>query len=122
MREFEILLENVMIYAYHGVFEEERYIGNEFEVNLNVKYSAPDRGTIKEDNLGNTVSYVDLWEIVKEEMADTRQLLESVASSIAERIKSSFPQCHYIECSISKKRPPIPGFTGSAAVTYIIRS
>lgn len=120
MREFEIRLENVRIFAYHGVFEHERHDGNEFEINLCVRYEAPEGKTLSEDELANTISYEDLWEIIREEMAVPRNLLESVAASIAEKIRVTYSVITYVECKITKSRPPLPGFTGSSSVTYRI--
>lgn len=116
MKEFEIRLEDVKFYAYHGVYELERQQGNDFLVNLTVKYEAPEENLISEDSIFNTVSYVSLFEIVKEEMGVTRNLIETVASAIVNRIKESFPVCNYIECKIAKMRPPIPDFNGRASV------
>lgn len=116
MREYEIRLENVMIYAYHGVFEHERRDGNVFEINLCVRYTGCDSN----DDIENTVSYVVLWGIVKEEMTVPRKLLETVARNISEKINARFPNSTFIECKLTKKQPPIKNFTGEASVVYRI--
>lgn len=112
--EFEISLNNLKFNAYHGVLEEERKIGNEFVVNLAVKI--PVDPQISQDELQNTVSYSDLFDIVKEEMEKTRNLLETVTIEIAKRIKSEFPNVVNGRISIEKTHPPIPGIIGSAEV------
>ena len=33
-----IQLNNLIFHAYHGLYEEEKIIGNDFEVNLEVKF------------------------------------------------------------------------------------
>lgn len=130
--EFEIRLENARFYAFHGVSDQERKVGNDFEVNvsLRVKYS----DVIADDRIGATVSYADIYEIVRSAMEKPRLLLETVAVSIATaiseryRIISSDIICcpdEYLEkpivtggvISIKKLSPPIPGFTGSASVS-----
>ena len=118
MREFEIKLENVRMFAHHGVFEHERRDGNEFEVNVSLNYKVAEPNKLNEDELGNTVSYVDLWDVVKEEMVQPRKLLETVASSIVEKMKEKFPSASRIECKITKINPPIPSFTGTTSVSY----
>ena len=118
MREFEIRLDNVNIFAYHGVFEEERIKGNDFIVNLRIKYNAPEDFSAHEDNLQKTVCYASLYDIIKEEMKIPRNLLESVAISIVNKISSSYSGLSYIECSITKLNPPIEDFKGSATVKY----
>ena len=121
MREFEIRLENVRMFAYHGVFEHEKSDGNEFTVDLCVKYNSPSQETLTEDSLYNTISYGDLWDIIKEEMSVTRNLLETVTASIAERIKSTYPDITYVECKITKILPPLPAFSGNSSVIYRIK-
>ena len=118
MAEFEIRLENVRMYAHHGVFEHERRDGNEFEINLSVRYRTSESPNGNTDDISDTVSYADLWDIVKEEMAMPRNLLETVVKSIVERVENSFPYLDSIECKLSKLSPPIPGFSGSASVAY----
>lgn len=131
MAEYVISLEKMRFFGRHGVFEHERRNGNEFEVNLNVFYPGDTfaRPVVEEeeipnlthsDELEDTISYVMLFDIVKEEMDKPRNLIETVAQSIAERIKADYPFCSKIECKITKIKPPIPGFTGTASATYII--
>lgn len=117
MGEFEIRLENLRFFCRHGVFPHETRDGNEFEVNLAVKYDAP---LNQDDSLENTVSYVDLYEIVKEEMRCPRKLIETVAREIARRAKERFSQISVVECKVTKLSPPVAGFIGSASVTYRI--
>lgn len=125
MQQFEIRLENVRLFANHGVFNHERRDGNEFEINLCVKYTRPfshsEQSEIADD-IANTVSYAGLWDIVRDEMSKPRNLLETVASSIVEKIKSEFADLEFIECKISKLQPPIKGFIGSASVTCLFYS
>lgn len=120
MREFKISLEDVTLFARHGVFDFERKNGNEFVVNLIVKYAAPDDDTIIKDSLETTVCYAALFEIIREEMSHPRNLLETVAASIASKIKENFPEVFFIECKITKLHPPIEEFNGRASVTFIL--
>lgn len=117
---FEVCLENVRFFARHGVFEHERIDGNEFIVNLKVKYPAPDLKQIEKDSLDHTISYADLFQIVKEEMDSPKNLLETVASAIISRIKNCYPQASEIYCHITKTTPPIAGFNGSASASLLV--
>lgn len=110
--EFEIQLENLKFFAHHGVFEHEQRDGNEFEVNLSVKYNLFEPIA---DELKDTVSYATLFEIVDREMKIPRKLLETVASNIATEVKERFPFCFSIVCKITKLYPPIPQFMGKGA-------
>lgn len=113
--EFEISLKDVIFYAYHGVYEEEQKIGNEFRVNLSV--SIPYVEGIETDDLSLTVSYADLYNLIKEEMDKPRKLLETVAVETAKRLMTEFKSVTGGNISIEKVHPPIPGMLGSAEVT-----
>lgn len=115
MGKFLVSLENVRFFAYHGFFESENMTGNEFEVNLTVEYSEKDMDT---EELNNTVSYADLYALVREEMERTRKLLETLAREIVISVKEKYPFIEKISCKVTKIAPPIGGFIGSASVCY----
>lgn len=117
--EFEICLNRVHFYGYHGVLEEENRLGNEFIVDLRVDIETCGyfEDESFEDNIESTVSYLDLYRILEDEMKVPRKLLESVAYHVAKRIKSDYPEVKRGEIRIEKKRPPIAGMIGSASVS-----
>ena len=119
MGRFIVSLDRVRLFAYHGFFEQENRVGNEFEVNLKVEYEDRTQGASETDELENTVSYADLYEIVKSEMEKPRKLLETVAKDVAIKIKEKYPNVGAVECKITKLTPPISGFDGSASVTFL---
>ena len=112
--EFEISLTDLRFYAYHGVMDEEKAIGNEFRVDLTVVIPSCD--AIEEDKLEHTVSYADLYEIIAETMSKPRNLLEKVALNIVREIKNRFSEIRNGWIRIEKTRPPIQGMLGSASV------
>lgn len=113
--EFEISLNDIILYGYHGVYPQEKEIGNEFHVSLSV--FIPYNEEVQKDSLMHTVSYADLYEIVREEMHKVSDLLENVASRIVFRLKKDFPVIKRGRITITKQHPPIPGMLGSASVT-----
>lgn len=78
---FTIELEKMRFYARHGVFPQERAVGNWFEVSVSLTYEA-DAETAPDDNLAGTINYARVAEIVTHEMAIPSQLLETVALRI----------------------------------------
>jgi dihydroneopterin aldolase len=115
MNEFTIELKQLYFFSFHGLYEEEKKVGSEFVVDLFAKYY-PGHGTLT--SIEETVNYAALYEIVKAEMGQPKDLLETVAQSVAEKINQSFPLIKEIEIRIEKKNPPIDGFSGSVAVIY----
>ena len=115
MREFTIELNKLEFFSFHGLYEEEKKVGGEFIVDLSAKYTSPQKSIV---SLDETINYAALYEIVKEEMDQPRDLLETIALSIAEKAQQKFPLIKEIEIRIEKKNPPIIGFCGNVAVKY----
>lgn len=115
--ETYILLENVEMYAHHGVFAQETLVGNLFVVNLKLKV---DFGSASQsDDLDGTVSYASVFELVKKEMSVPSKLLEHVAGRIVRVLKNEFPKIEQIELKISKRNPPVGGQVEYASVIII---
>lgn len=100
-----ITLERLRIYAYHGVNPQERLVGAYFYIDLEVETDFSI--AIQNDKLEYTISYADIYEIIKEEMATPSQLLEHVAGRIINKLFTSFPTIERIRISLSKENPPM---------------
>lgn len=108
-----ICLEKMKFYAYHGVSEQERKVGNNYEVTL--KISVPVQDAMDSDLLSHTVNYADLYELVKKEMEKPSSLIEHVAGRIVKRLQQDYPQIKSFTLKVTKIRPPISGEMGSAS-------
>ena len=113
--ELIIELKELQFFSYHGLFREEKKVGGEFAVDVAVKFTALKTKISKVDE---TVNYVSLYEIVKEEMNQPTDLLETVAQTIAEKIHQQFSKVTEVKIKIVKKNPPIINFPGSIAVVF----
>ena len=102
-----IKVENIRIFAYHGCLVEETKIGSDYRVDLKVEANL--QTSAKTDKLSDTVDYVFLNRIVKEEMAVASQLLETVAKRILNRIFNEDKIVKKATVLISKLNPPIGG-------------
>lgn len=102
-----IILKNIRLYAYHGCLDEEGKIGSEYRVDLTVK--ADLSTSAKTDNLSDTVDYVHLNKIVREEMSVRTKLLETVADKIITRILNEIKIVKKTTVEVSKVNPPIGG-------------
>ena len=61
-----IELEEMVFYAYHGCFTEEKVVGNKFVVNVTIKHDISHAR--HSDRIQDTVNYVRIYEAVKKEM------------------------------------------------------
>lgn len=81
----KILLQNMMFYGFHGVYEYEREQGQRFYVDVEIDADLSAAGTT--DNLTDTIDYTVVYRHIKEVMENQRfQLLEAVGAHIADII------------------------------------
>ena len=109
-----ISLNFLRFWAFHGFYEEERKIGNDYEVNVDVSFYAKKKIT----HLAQTADYSRLHAIITAQMQQPRLLLETFLMDLAEAIHNEFPGLKRIDASIRKLHPPIPGIVGNVAVRY----
>jgi dihydroneopterin aldolase len=112
-----IKLKNIRVFAYHGCLDEEGKIGSDYRVDLKVKGDLSH--SAKTDSLGDTIDYVHLNKVVKEEMAIRSKLLENVAERILKRVLDEIILVQKAKVEVSKINPPIGG---NVAMVSVIRS
>jgi dihydroneopterin aldolase len=111
-----IVINNLKIYAYHGVGQQERTVGNMFDVSLRIGYPA-DRAMLSDD-INDAVSYAVIVNIVKKVMSVPSNLLEHVAQRIADSILWRYPDVESIDITLLKVTPPISADLASAGFVY----
>lgn len=100
-----VFVEGLRLYAFHGVMPQENVVGAYFVVDVEAEV---DFGrAIETDDLSGTVSYADIVEVVKQEMAVTSKLLEHVAGRILKALHNRFPQIQHARVRILKENPPM---------------
>lgn len=102
-----IKVNNIKLYAYHGCLDEEAKIGSWYRVDVQVKANL--KKSAKTDELSDTVDYVHLNHIVKEEMQVRSKLLEEVAQRILDRFFKEIKMLKKATVAVSKINPPIGG-------------
>ena len=102
-----IKVENIRVFAHHGCLKEETKIGSDYRVDLEVKANL--QTSAKSDKLSDTVDYVFLNTVIREEMNRPSHLLETVAKRILNRIFDEDPLVKKATVRVSKLNPPIGG-------------
>ncbi len=110
----KILVQGIKLYGYHGCMDEEGKIGRTFIVDVVLETDL--KKAAMEDKLSDTINYVTIYEIVKEEMAIRSKLIEHVAKRIYDHLRKNFPQIKNAEIKVTKLDPPINGIVESASV------
>jgi dihydroneopterin aldolase len=109
-----ITLQQMRFHAHHGVSEQEQKVGNTFVADLKIKTSI-DRALLS-DALEDTLSYADVYTVVKAEMEIPSHLLEHLCGRITSRLFQTFPQMEAIQIKLTKQNPPIGADISGAAV------
>ncbi|WP_460220398.1 dihydroneopterin aldolase [Psychroserpens sp. MEBiC05023] len=109
-----IKVENIRVFAHHGCLKEETKIGSDYRVDIEIKANLKTSSIT--DELGDTVDYVLLNTIVKEEMQQPSKLLETVAKRILNRIFKEDTLVKKATVSVSKLNPPIGGDVESVTI------
>ena len=102
-----IKVENIRVFANHGCLAEETKIGSDYRVDLEVKANL--QTSAKTDKLSDTVDYVFLNRVIREEMEKPSNLLETVAKRILMRIFQEDTAVKKATVWVSKINPPIGG-------------
>ncbi len=107
IRDDEIRIENLEVFAHHGVFVEEQEKGQIFQVNA-VLYTDIHRAGL-EDNLFYTLDYGQICQFITDWMQqNTYQLLEAVAEKMSKAILLKYDRVIAVELEIRKPYAPIP--------------
>tara|TARA_R110002012_G_scaffold66614_2_gene174157 strand:+ start:48093 stop:48386 length:294 start_codon:yes stop_codon:yes gene_type:complete len=93
-------------------------IGSDYRVDLEI--TADLFQPAASDQLSETVDYVHLNNIIKEEMTVRSNLLEHVAKRIIDRIFEEIIEVTQVEVEVSKINPPIGGDVESVSVKLAI--
>ena len=110
-----IELKQVRFYGFHGLYVNESFTGNEFEIDLRVRIH-PAVEVIRK--MEESISYVSLYELVKKRMQQREALLETLAMDIANLVNKEFAGVKEINISITKLTPPFENFLGKVGISY----
>ena len=110
-----ITLDRLRFFARHGVMEQERTVGNEFEVSDNLVYDAT--RAMESDDIADAVSYADAAGVIAREMTQSSALLEHVTARIARALLDSLPAVTSGTVTVTKLHPPFSGQDASASFT-----
>lgn len=108
-------IEGMHFYAYHGHFEAERIVGNDFLVDVRLETDCFKASA--SDNLEDALNYQAVYDLIKKEMQVKSHLLEHVAGRILNALFAGFPSIQKARIKVSKLNPPMGGQIEKASVT-----
>lgn len=107
-------VNGIKLYAFHGCLIEESKIGGNYIVDVSVTTNFS-KAAINDD-LKETIDYVFVNAIVKEEMAIRSKLIEHVGQRIIQRIKNEIKRIESVTVKVIKVCPPINGDVNNVAI------
>ncbi|MFO7952802.1 MAG: dihydroneopterin aldolase [Bacillota bacterium] len=104
-----IVIENINIYAYHGVLPEEKTLGQEFLVNLELGL---DLSSHIKDKIEAVADYRQAVQFTEEIMSGKPcVLIETLACRIADKLLT-IAKVQAVKVEVCKPNPPIPSVRG----------
>ena len=115
--EFTISLNNIVVYGFHGVHQEEKKLGQRFEIDLEYRLSNPTFPW--KDKERATVSYVNAHRIVTDVCSEKSfNLIETLGNRIIEEMRSRY-SVDLIIVRIRKPSVPIQGILDHVEVEVV---
>ncbi len=100
-----VVINNVVFYGFHGVYEYEREQGQKFF--YDIEFESDDSG-VDEDDLNRAVDYIAVCDLV-EEIAENKRfkMLESLTAYICNKILEQFAGVLSVTVRVRKSAVPI---------------
>lgn len=110
----EIIIDDMVFYAYHGYYQEEQRIGCKYTVSLRITTPLDIAG--KSDCLSQTINYEDVFVEIQKIMDVPSKLIENVAQRIIDNLFSKFPSIEHLDLTLYKYNPPLGGQVGRVGI------
>ncbi|MFZ5942645.1 MAG: dihydroneopterin aldolase [Bacillota bacterium] len=104
----KIIMKNMVFFGYHGLLQEENILGQRFCVDIEMSLDLRKVGTT--DCVNDTVSYAEVYEMVKNIVSQRRfRLIEALAETLAADVLKEFTLIEEILVRIRKPEAPVNG-------------
>ena len=111
-----IIIDNLETFGYHGVFEEEAFLGQKFLVTAKLFLDTRKAGMT--DNLKESLDYGEACQVIRKIVETERyMLIERLAEAIASKLLLAFSQLHEVEITVKKPWAPIHISVDTVSVT-----
>ncbi len=97
---WQIKIVDALVHAHHGLYPEEKTLGQQFMVNISIDFNAANITDMQQ-----TIDYVSVYNMMLQEMQIATPLLETVIERIAKQLQQNIPQMEALYISIQKLNP-----------------
>ena len=103
-----IKIKNATFYGYHGVSNEEQYVGGKFEADIDI-YTDFSAAALSDD-LSKTVDYYQVYSFLNQFTVNRKYyLIEALAVEIANELLKKFSGIAKVAVRVRKNNPPLGG-------------
>ncbi len=113
-----IHLDAVKFYAYHGIFAEEKTLGNNYIVDIKIEVIGNNQII---ESIFETIDYALVFDMLQKRMQIPTPLLETIATEFCHAVLNKFQLASSIDFSIKKMNPPIENFIGNVGVQFVLK-
>ena len=101
-----LLIDNLEVFANHGIFEEEVHLGQKFLISVKLFFDAS--SACRDDDLTKSVDYAGVCSEITAWMKENRcRLIETVAHRLAEKLLIDHKVVRVAEVTVKKPWAPI---------------
>lgn len=111
-----IKINGIKTYAYHGVFDAERQLGQFFITDVTMHLDLTAASTT--DDLDLTVNYGEAYKLIEDVIAgEPVNLIEYLAGKVSQTLFDRYDKIVGVEVTITKVNPPIEGYYENVSIT-----
>ena len=111
----KIELSALKFFCYHGLYEEERLTGGEYQVDASILYTPKN---VPISYINETVDYTAIYKLIQHRMQIATPLLETIVTDIASEILSTYSLVEEVIIKVTKINPSLAAFEGTVGVEY----
>jgi dihydroneopterin aldolase len=109
-------IAGLVLFAKHGVAEEEARLGQRFVLDISLEVEIND--AVKSDRLDSTVDYGEAVAVAESAFCSKRfYLIEAAAAHVAGVLLAHFPKVKLVRITVRKPSAPVPAVIDYVAAT-----
>ena len=106
-----VILSNLVFHGYHGVYKSENELGQKFVVDVSISTDFRPLGV--SDDIKKTIDYGAVFQliqnIVQKPKNDSKELIETLANTIAKEVLTKYDMAQEITVLIKKPQVAVTG-------------
>ena len=100
------MIHQLEYYGYHGVFDEERTLGQRYYIDLILELDLTEAA--QNDSVDHTINYATVCRQVKQIVQERKvQLIETLGENIATLLLRTYTSLNAVTVKVTKPNPPL---------------